>query len=201
MNAHVDPRPGRLAVGLIAVDVARTLDEIMAAIALRGAIYVGEQECPLEEEYDGNDFSAASHLIVRVDGVVAGTLRIRWFADFAKVERAAVLPRFRTHALGARLLQYACDLAARRGYRRILGHAQARLVGFWERNAGLTARPGRPSFVFSDHEYVEVERRLTPPPGALSIDSDPLMLLRPDGAWDQPGVLDQSVARGATNPH
>lgn len=200
MNAHVDPRP-RTALGQATVEVARGLDDIMAAVALRGAIYVGEQACPLEEEYDGNDFSASTHLIARVDGVTAGTLRIRWFADFAKVERAAVLPRFRAHALGARLLQFACELAARRGYRRILGHAQARLVGFWERNAGLTARPGRPTFVFSDHEYVEVERRLSPPPDALSINSDPLTLLRPDGAWDQPGVLDQSASRGATNPH
>jgi hypothetical protein len=55
--------------------------------------------------------------------------------------------------------------------------------------------------VVSDHEYIEVERRLTPPADALTIDSDPLVLLRPEGLWDRPGVLDRSVNRPATNPH
>ena len=60
---------------------------------------------------------------------------------------------------------------------------------------------GRAPFTFSDHVYVETIKRLTPPDGAVTIDSDPLVLLRPEGAWDRPGVLDRSATRPASNPH
>ena len=42
---------------------------------------------------------------------------------------------------------------------------------------------------------------LAPAPDALTIDSDPMMILRPEGAWDRPGILDRSAARPASNPH
>ena len=60
---------------------------------------------------------------------------------------------------------------------------------------------GRPSFTFSDHEYVEIEAELPQPANALSADADPIVLLRPEGDWDRPGVLDKSADRPATNPH
>jgi hypothetical protein len=65
----------------------------------------------------------------------------------------------------------------------------------------VKVRAGRDRFVFSDHEYVETIRELTPPDDAVTIDSDPLVVLRPEGAWDRPGVLDRSARRPATNPH
>jgi len=46
--------------GLIKVDVARSLDEIMAALAVRNIVFVGEQCCPYDEEFDGNDFAGAT---------------------------------------------------------------------------------------------------------------------------------------------
>ena len=45
------------------VTVARTLDQVVMAMTLRGVIYLGEQEAPYGEEYDGNDLVGASHLI------------------------------------------------------------------------------------------------------------------------------------------
>ena len=38
-----------------------------------------------------------------------------------------------------------------------------------------------------------------PPPDALTLESDPMVLLRPEGAWDEAGVLDRSADRPATN--
>ena len=51
----------------------------------------------------------------------------------------------------------------------------------------------------SDHDYVEMIVEGVPPPDALTLDSDPLVLLRPEGAWDEAGVLDTSAARPASN--
>lgn len=47
----------------IEVTVARTLDQVVMAMTLRGVIYLGEQHAPYTEEYDGNDLVGASHLI------------------------------------------------------------------------------------------------------------------------------------------
>jgi MFS family permease len=94
----------QLAAPRLTVQVARTVADLMRAVALRGAVYIGEQECPYEEEFDGNDFSA-THLIGYVDGEPAGCMRIRYFADFAKVERLVVRKEFRSSGLARRIVQ------------------------------------------------------------------------------------------------
>ncbi len=182
------------------VTVASTLNDLMQVIALRAIVYMAEQVCPFDEEYDGNDFAGATHLIVRRCGEPVGVLRLRWFADFAKLERVAVRREERGRTATVALIRSAIDLAEHKGYRCIIGHAQQRLVPFWKRQFGFAPRPGRPAFAFSDHEYVEMERILIPPADALCLDTDPMILLRPEGKWDRPGVLDRSAARPATNP-
>ncbi len=182
------------------VTVARTLNDLLEVITLRALVYIGEQRCPFDEEIDGNDFAGATHLLLRARGEPVGTLRLRWFADFAKLERVAVRKEHRGGRGTRVLIDAAFDLAARKGYRKMLGHAQARLTPFWKRYRAHP-RVDRPRFVFSDHEYVEIEAELPELAGAMNADSDPIVLLRPEGAWDKPGVLDRSTDRPATNPH
>lgn len=184
----------------LTVDIARTLDDLMQVMAVRALVYVGGQACPYGEEFDGNDFAAATHLIARLNGEPVAVMRIRWFPGFAKFERVAVRAEHRGGSIVRQLVNAGFDHAASKGYRKVLGHIQARLLPFWERSGGLRARPGRPRFTFSDHEYIEVERDLEPPADAIHEDSDPLVLLRPEGQWDRPGVLDRSAKRPATCP-
>ncbi|HYD86010.1 MAG TPA: GNAT family N-acetyltransferase [Vitreimonas sp.] len=183
----------------VEIDIVRDLDGLVRVFALRALIYMGEQRCPFDEEFDGNDLAASTHLIARIDGEPVGTLRLRWFADFVKIERVAVKSEHRGGAVVRSLFGEAVRLASRRGYKRAIGHIQARLAPFWLR-LGFAPRPGRERFYFSDHEYIEVEGRMDPHPEALSADTTPLVLLRPEGRWDAPGPLDRSSARPATNP-
>ncbi|HEY3799748.1 MAG TPA: GNAT family N-acetyltransferase [Caulobacteraceae bacterium] len=185
----------------ITVTAVQSLDQMMQVMAVRSVVYMGEQVCPFDEEFDGNDFNGATHLVARVGREPVGVVRIRWFADFAKLERFAILPAHRGGAVARALFDAAYELAARKGYRRMLGYIQARLAPFMRRAGGLNPRAGRPRFVFSDHEYIEVERQLVPPADAICIDSDPLVMVRPEGDWDRPGVLDRSSVRPATCPH
>jgi predicted GNAT family N-acyltransferase len=184
----------------VSIDVARTLNDLMEVMTVRALVYIAGQSCPYDEEFDGNDFTAATHLIARLGSEPVAVMRIRWFPGFAKFERVAVRSEHRGGAIVRQMVNAGFDLAARKGYRKVLGHVQARLLPFWERSGGLRARPGRPHFTFSDHEYIEVERDLVPPPDALNEDTDPLVLLRPEGQWDRPGVLDRSATRPATCP-
>lgn len=186
----------------MSIDIARDLNELLAVFALRSLVFVGEQNCPLEEEFDGNDLTACTHVVVRLDGEPIATLRLRWFADFVKVERVLVKFQHRGNdgAVVRQLLEFALDLARRRGYRRALAYAQIRLRGFWRR-MGFRPRIDRDGFAFSDHQYIEFEADLAPHNEPLSIDSDPFVLMRPDGHWDTPGVLDLSAVRPPSNPH
>ena len=77
------------------IKVVSTLNELMQVTAIRSAVFVGEQVCPYDEEFDGNDLSA-THLIGYRGKEPVACLRIRWFADFAKLERLAVRHEFRS---------------------------------------------------------------------------------------------------------
>jgi predicted GNAT family N-acyltransferase len=172
----------------------RSLDELQMAAAIRAAVFMSEQACPYEEEYDGNDLCGTHFLLF--DGTEpVGTLRVRWFADFAKLERIALLPRERGR-MGLRvLLAEMFELVARKGYRRMLGQIQARLWPVWSRTFKCRLLPGRAPFWFSDYEYREIEILVPEHPDALPMEANPYVIIRPEGAWDTPGVLDASAER------
>jgi predicted GNAT family N-acyltransferase len=182
----------------ITITIARTIEDMMRVAAIRGAVYIAEQECPYEEEFDGNDFSA-THLIAYVGDEPIGCARVRCFADFVKFERVAVRKEYR-HSRAAIILTTAgLDFARMKGYRRAYGHSQARLVNFWRR-WGFSPVEGAPTFVFSDFEYIEIAAELEPDPQAIKIGSDPYLIIRPEGRWHKPGILENSVSRAATSP-
>lgn len=187
------PKPRTLSVG-----VARSIEDMMRVISIRSAVYMAEQNCPYEEEFDGNDF-AATHLIGYVGGEPAGCLRIRHFADFAKIERLAVRHEFRSTRLAFKLVRGGIDLCRMKGYRRLYGHAQKRLANFWGR-FGFEPLPGGRDLVFSDFDYVEMVLDTDPHPDAIRIGGDPYRILRAEGKWHEPGVLEQSMDRGVTRP-
>ena len=176
---------------------ARTLEEYQQAIAIRAAVYMAEQDCPYEEEYDGNDFTA-THMVVYAGTRPIGTIRVRWFAGFAKVERTSILPAFRgTPALKV-LLAETFEIIARKGYRLALAQIQARLWPTWSRVFRCRLVSGRPGFAFSGFEYAEMEIPVPRHPEALGVRASALQVIRPEGAWDEPGVLDRS-AEGPTD--
>ena len=80
--------------GSLSLKVVNTAEELQQAFAIRSIVFMGEQRCPYNEEFDGNDF-AATHILGLVDGEPAVTGRVRYFGEFVKFERFAVRPEFR----------------------------------------------------------------------------------------------------------
>lgn len=183
---------------LEAVMVSRP-DDIARVFAIRFAVFGVEQRCPYEEEFDGNDL-CASHVLGLVDGEPAGSLRIRYFASFAKLERLAVLPRFRDRSVARLVVGKGIELCRRKGYAMLYAQAQLRLAGFWGQ-FGFHPLTRNVALVFSDHEYVELVAEVDPHADAITINSDPYVIIRPEGEWDTPGILERSSIRPATNPH
>jgi predicted GNAT family N-acyltransferase len=172
------------------VRVVRTVDDFMKVVSVRSIVYVADQKCPYGEEFDGNDF-CAMHLLGFLDGEVVACLRIRFFGDFAKLERLAVRPEARRSSLAFRLVRQAIRIIAQKGYTRIYGHAQEGLEPFWER---FGSRPiGKAaSFTFSGYRYTEMLLEIPKDINSIYLGVDPLVLNRPEGEWESPGILEKS---------
>jgi len=183
---------------VITIKLASTSDELMQCYMLRAAVFIGEQACPYWEEYDGNDYSA-SHLMLYVDGEPAASMRVRWFAGFAKLERAVILKRYRSYGLFIPFVEWAKEFCRKKGYPKAYLHGQKRLWEIFER-VGFY-RVGE-TFHFSDHEYgafvcdLEVDEKTQP-----TVLTDPMVLNRPEDRLEQQGILEDSMSRGASCPH
>ncbi len=171
--------------------LATGFEDFMQVVAVRASVYMSEQACPYREEFDGNDF-AGGHLLARVDGEPAACLRIRYFADFVKLERLAVRREYRNTRIAFRIVRAGLEMARRKGYRTVYGHARRELVKFW-RFFGARPKPGGGELSFSGEDYLEMVIDLAPHPQALGLATDGYTLIRPEGAWERPGVLETST--------
>lgn len=104
------------------------------ARAIRRRVFIDEQECPPEEEWDGLD-ETSRHVLGTVDGEAVATARWRTVpydeALAAKLERFAVLPGHRGQGYGRQLVRYVLHDAHRAGFDRFVLHAQAHLEAFY----------------------------------------------------------------------
>ena len=181
------------------IKVARSLSDMMQIVAIRSAVFISEQDCPYDEEFDGNDF-CSTHLIGYVGNEPAACLRARFFADFAKLERLAVRHEFRRSRLSFKIVRAGIELARAKGYKRIYGHAQDRLVNFWSTFGARPMEARDKPLVFSDFSYTEMLLEAEPHPDAITLDSDPYLLIRPEGKWHEDAILEKSASRDVTCP-
>lgn len=160
----------------IDVSVIKDMGALMQAMAIRSAVFIGEYGCGHDEEFDGNDFSA-THIIAKVGTEPAGTMRLRYFADFVIPERLAVLPAFRKGRFGDRGVAYALatfgfNLSRMKGYRRFIGYSVLGLEQFWDRVAvasgGRVDRFGDHPIECSGSTCIGVFGSLDPMPGAIN---------------------------------
>ena len=96
-------------------------------------------------------------------------------------------------------MQASVEYVKRKGFRKIYGQAQDRLVDFWA-HFGAKPLPAKREITFSDFSYTEMLLEIEPSPDAITLESDPYVIIRPEGEWDAPGVLDRSAGREVTSP-
>jgi predicted GNAT family N-acyltransferase len=178
------------------VKIARTINDLMQVAVIRAAVYMAEQACPYDEEFDGNDFVAA-HFIGFIGKEPVGCLRVRFFADFAKIERLAVRREHRNSTVAFRMVRECVKYLKRKGYTKIYGQAQDQIVDFWSRFGAKPFAKQRP-LTFSDHHYTEMLFECERDPEAITLSSDPYVIIRPEGDWDKAGILDHSATRPPT---
>lgn len=110
-------------------------DDWREARSIRARVFIHEQDCPPDEEWDGHD-GTSRHVLGWVEGEAVATARwrtvVREEEMVAKLERFAVLPPFRGRGYGSKLVRYVVDDARQAGYGTFLVHAQVPLEGWYE---------------------------------------------------------------------
>ena len=105
-----------------------------AVRTIRQRVFVEEQQCPPEEEWDAHD-ARSRHLLGSVEDQPVAAARWRAVthegAPAAKLERFAVLPPHRGKGYGRALVDFALEDARQAGFCVFLLHAQVHLEGFY----------------------------------------------------------------------
>lgn len=105
-------------------------DDLEKVFAIRRQVFVVEQNCPPELEWEFEDES--THFLATVDDIPAGAARWRKTDKGYKLERFAVLSRFRGLGVGQALVKSVlADLPADAMY--VYLHAQIQAVGLYEK--------------------------------------------------------------------
>jgi predicted GNAT family N-acyltransferase len=103
--------------------------DLKEAFAIRRKVFVDEQHCPPDLEYENDDVS--THFLATCNGIPCGAARWRKTVNGIKLERFAVLPEFRGKGVGVQLVKAVLDDIPHTG--RIYLNSQVSAVDFYIR--------------------------------------------------------------------
>ena len=178
---------------LLRTEIVTSYEQLLHAYALRAICFMEEHGVKAQQTFDGNDYQA-THVIMYAGDEPIGTIRIRWFKNFAKFERTCFRQAFRnTHTLKA-FASFIFDHVARKGYDKVITHAQPKYARLWRMILGFKKAEGKGPVYFDGHEepYIELVKELTPPANAISDQTDATVLFRIEGFWDTPSEFERA---------
>jgi len=145
---------GSIASRGITVRLVSSADDLDAVKSVRSIVWMNDPHAKYREQFDQNDWSC-SHVIALVDDEPVGTLRIRWFAGFARFERMAIRSDYRSYTLFRRLIMFSLGLCRGKGYKSVIGMSRDNTVAFWRRMGGRIVGEST-----SYHGYVVIPMRI-----------------------------------------
>ena len=167
------------------VEVVTTPQQFLHVMGVRAICYTEDTNFPMDQAIDGNDYQC-THVIAYLGDEPVGAGRIRWFKDFAKIERTAFRPRFRDMSYLKIYANFVFCHIARKGYSRAITHASPKYARLWRIILGM--KPvDKPAATYFGEEYVELVKELVVPKDAITSDSSVELLFRTEGTWDRAG--------------
>lgn len=118
------------------IDVT-TFEQLEVAYHIRYLVFVVEQGCPIQDEYDQYE-SVASHILVYDNENPIGTARWRVVDGVAKLERICVLEAHRKSGVGKLIVSALEERARKRGLKQSKLHGQKQAEGFYHRLSYVT---------------------------------------------------------------
>jgi len=115
-------------------------DQLEDAFAIRKKVFVEEQHCPIEDEFDSFDDLTAdcTHVLVYYNEKPVGTGRVRRVEEKAKLERICLLEEYRKHGLGKDIIAMLEDRARKLGCEHAILHGQTHAEGFYKKLGYVT---------------------------------------------------------------
>jgi predicted GNAT family N-acyltransferase len=112
---------------LVAGDV-----ELQEAFEVRRQVFVREQGISEDLVFDGHDREAL-HMVVKDGEIVIGSARVQFLTgNQAKLERMAILKRYRRKGIGGEMLLFLDAVWKDRQVQQIIIHAQLEVVPFYK---------------------------------------------------------------------
>lgn len=118
---------------------AQSPEQFAQAIAIRMAVFVDEQQVPIELEQDTDDAIAVHWLLTEEQsGYPIATARMIEYLSsnptqaLAKLQRVAVLSAYRGQGLGKLLTEAMVAYAREQGYPQAILHAQVAVIPFYQ---------------------------------------------------------------------
>ena len=95
--------------------------EMMHVAAVRGICNLEEVGVPAQHEFDDND-NFATHALGYYNDEPISAVRMRFFGDFVKLERACVRPKYRNRHILPCAIDLVSRFAGQKGYRQKAAH-------------------------------------------------------------------------------
>ena len=173
--------------------IATTQLEMMQVAAIRGICNVEETGVPCQFEFDDNDQVSTHLLAFRGDEPIA-TIRLRFFGEFVKLERACVRPNYRDRHILPACIEEVKRYAGRKGFRRIVTHAKPSIARLWRMMGFTIVQDKAPAqFQGMDVPYVELWGDIPPRNDAIGLDSPTYMLFRQESALDRANAYEMAA--------
>ncbi|WP_158817319.1 hypothetical protein [Methylocapsa sp. S129] len=162
--------------------VVSNYEQLQHAFAIRSICFMEDTGLSVKRAFDGNDFQA-THIVAYARDEPIGATRIRWFRDFAKIERTGFRKAYRSAQVLKQCSAFVFDHAARKGYTQVLTVARRDFAGVWIRVLGFRELAHR-AIIREGEPFLTLVKNLTAPQQAISIETDSNVLMRIEGAWD-----------------
>ena len=173
----------------VRIEIVTTQEQLMHALYIRSICYMEGEGLKLNQAFDGNDFQS-THVVVYDEAEPIGAARVRWFQDFAKIERTAFRPAYRNPRLLKRMAEELFVHIARKGYSKVITHAGPQYARLWNRLLGFAVVEDKHPLISPSYEdCVEMIKYLEVPENAITLNSDIGTLYRIEGFWDHPTWL------------
>ena len=159
--------------------------EMMLVAAVRGICNLEEVGVPAQHEFDDND-NFATHAMGYYHDEPISAVRMRFFGDFVKLERACVRPRHRNRHILPRAIDLVSRFAGQKGYRHIVTHAKPANARLW-RILGFEISDKAPT-EFQGHEerYLELIKDIPLRNDAVSLSASSALMFRQENSLDVP---------------
>lgn len=106
--------------------------ELKEAFEVRRQVFVREQDISEDLVFDGHDREAL-HMVVKDGERVIGSARVQFLADNqAKLERMAILKRYRRKGIGKGMLLFLDTIWKDKQVQQVIIHAQLEVVPFYK---------------------------------------------------------------------